>query len=60
MSNSLDPDQPDAGPYCLQRLSAEDTTRQRVNTKGLQKKLKCNSKYCFRLYQCFACAELFF
>ena len=36
MSNSLDPDQardfvtPDLGPNCLQRLSAEDTSRQRV------------------------------
>ena len=36
MSNSLDPDQtgqnvrPDLGLNCLQRLSAEDTSRQRV------------------------------
>ena len=36
MSNSLDPDQaynfvrPDLGPNCLQRLSADDTNRQRV------------------------------
>ena len=36
MSNSLDPDQannfvgPDLDPNCLQRLSAEDTSRQRV------------------------------
>ena len=36
MSNSLDPDQdrqyvgPDLGPNCLQRLSADDTRRQRV------------------------------
>ena len=36
MSNSLDPDQarhyvgPDLGPNCLQKLSADDTTRQRV------------------------------
>ena len=36
MSNSLDPDQvrrfvgPDLGPNCLQRLSADDTSRQRV------------------------------
>ena len=35
MSNSLDPDQarqnvgPDLGPSCLQRLSADDTKRQR-------------------------------
>ena len=34
MSNSLDPDQarqfigPDLGPNCLQKLSAEDTSRQ--------------------------------
>ena len=37
VSNSLDPDQarhfvqPDLGPNCLQRLWAEDTSRQRVN-----------------------------
>ena len=36
MSNILDPDQgrlfvgPDLGPNCLQRLSADDTSRQRV------------------------------
>ena len=40
MSNSLDPDQarhfvgPDLGANCLQRLSADDTSRQRVNTLG--------------------------
>ena len=38
MSNSLDPDQarhfvgPDLGPNCLHRLSADDFSRQRVNT----------------------------
>ena len=38
VSNSLDPDQarrfvgPDLGPNCLQRLSADDIGRQRVNT----------------------------
>ena len=38
VSNSLDPDQarrfvgPDLDPNCLQRLSADDTSRQRVNT----------------------------
>ena len=37
VSNSLDPGQarhfvgPDLGPNCLQRLSADDTSRQRVN-----------------------------
>ena len=36
VSNSLDPDQtrfvwPDLGPNCLQRLSADNTSRQRVN-----------------------------
>ena len=37
MSNSLNSDQarqnvgPDLGPNCLQRLSADDTSRQRVN-----------------------------
>ena len=37
VSNSLDPDQarrfvgPDLGPKCLQRLSADDTSRQNVN-----------------------------
>ena len=36
MSNSLDPDEdqcpvgPDLGPFCLQRLSADDNIRQRV------------------------------
>ena len=40
MSNSLDPDQaqrivgPDLGPNCLPRLSAEDTSRQRVKKWG--------------------------
>ena len=38
MSNSFDPDQaqhfvwPDLGPNCLQRLSADDTIKQIVNT----------------------------
>ena len=38
MSNSLDPDQarqnvgPDLGPNYLQKLSADDTSRQRVNS----------------------------
>ena len=38
VSNSLDPEQaccfvrPDLGPNCLQRLSADDTRRQRVKT----------------------------
>ena len=37
VSNSLDPDQalqnvgPDLGPNCLQRLSADDTSKQGVN-----------------------------
>ena len=37
MSNGLDPDKarhcvgPDLGPGCLQRLSADNTSRQRVN-----------------------------
>ena len=41
MSNSLDPDQtglfvwPDLGPNCLQRLSAGDTIKQRVNLSRL-------------------------
>ena len=36
MSNSLDPDQarhyvgPDLGPHCLQRLSADDNSKQRI------------------------------
>ena len=40
VSNILDPDQaqhfvgPDLGPNCLQRLSADDTSRQRVNISG--------------------------
>ena len=42
-SNSLDPDQaqqffgPDLGPNCLQRLSASDTDRQRINDLVLDK-----------------------
>ena len=42
MSNSLDPDQarrfvePDLGPNCLPRLSADDTGRQRVNANNKQ------------------------
>ena len=41
MSNILDPDQarqlvgPDLGPNCLQRLSADDTSRQKVNGENL-------------------------
>ena len=41
LSNSLDPDQarhfvgPDLGPKCLQRLSADDTRRQRGNPDAL-------------------------
>ena len=41
ISNSLDPDQarrfvePDPGPNCLQRLSADDTSRQRVKWSHL-------------------------
>ena len=40
VSNSLDPDQarrfvgPDLGPNCLQRLSADDTSRQTVQLIG--------------------------
>ena len=36
LSNSLDPDQsvgPDLGPNCFQRLSADDTSRQRVDVE---------------------------
>ena len=45
MSNSLDPDQarrivgPDLGPNCLQRLSADVTGRQRVNSLLTYKKI---------------------
>ena len=41
MSNILDPDQarqlvgPDLGPNCLQGLSADDTSRQKVNGENL-------------------------
>ena len=67
LSNSLDPDQarhfvgPDLGPSCLHRLSAEDTSRQRVNpiifpfqkilsvllskTKEVQNLLPCFQEY---------------
>ena len=40
MSNSLDPDQarhfvgPDLDPNCLERLSANDTSRERVNLEA--------------------------
>ena len=42
VSNGLDPDQdrhnvgPDLGPNCLQKLSADDISRQRVNTVFFQ------------------------
>ena len=45
MSNSLDPDQarqnvgPDLGPNCLQRLSADDTSRLRVKIINEAKEL---------------------
>ena len=41
MSNSLDPDQvqcfvlPDLGPNCLQKISADNTSRQIVNGVGI-------------------------
>ena len=47
VSNSLDPVQargfvgPDLGPNCLQRSSADDTSRQRVN---LKMKLLCDKR----------------
>ena len=31
MSNSLEPDGPDLGVSCFQRLSVDETSRQRVN-----------------------------
>ena len=49
MSNSLDPDQaglfyvPDLSPICLQRLSADNTSRQRVN---VYEKRHFNAKNC--------------
>ena len=42
--NGLDPDQdrryvgPDLGPNCLQILSADDNSRQRVNRRGFRKR----------------------
>ena len=42
ISNSLDPDQapyfvrPDLGTYCLQRISADNSSRQRVNSFALE------------------------
>ena len=48
MSNSLDPDQdrhfvgPDLGPNCLHRLSADDTSRQRVHTLELRHEISYN------------------
>ena len=45
MSNSLDPDQarhfvvPDLGPNCLPRLSADDNSRQRVNSLSASENL---------------------
>ena len=47
MSNTLDPDQarrivgPDLGPNCLQRLSADDTDRQRVNVNTPMQYVYC-------------------
>ena len=46
VSNILDPDQaphfvgPDLGPKCLQKLSADDTRRQRVNVECFSSKTK--------------------
>ena len=46
MSNGLDPDHathfagPDLGPNCLKRLSADDTSRQRVNLKQFAQNLE--------------------
>ena len=43
VANSLDPDQarhfvgPDLSPNCLQRLSAHDTSRQRVKTSAIRR-----------------------
>ena len=52
MSNSLDPDQarhfvgPDLGPNCLQRLSADDISKQRANTMSpRQSQLVMSSRY---------------
>ena len=45
MSNSLDPDQvrhffrPDLGPNCLQRLSADNSSRQSVKQSGISGKI---------------------
>ena len=47
VSNSLDPDQaqhvvgPDLGPNCLQKLSADDTSRQRVKIVSTTLTLPC-------------------
>ena len=52
MSNSLDPDQarqnvgPDMGPNCFQRLSAVNTSRQRLKIKSWFSKLNiCCKKF---------------
>ena len=50
MSNTLDPDQaqcfvrPDLGPTCLQRLSADNTSRQRVTVKTFNLGTYCIAK----------------
>ena len=47
VSNSYDPDQaqlfvrPDLGPNCLQRLSADATSKQRVKVGKVFEKVKC-------------------
>ena len=57
MSNHLDPDQarhfvgPDLGPNCLQKLSADDSRRQRVNLNVLvlKHRLIKKDKLCIKI-----------
>ena len=64
MSNSLDPDQarrfvePDLGPNCLPRLSADDTGRQRV--KPLIQLFSCRMFETFTFFSLNFCMTLIF
>ena len=55
VSNRLDPDQarhfvgPDLGPNCLQRLSVDDTSRQRVNMVRVNEKYMLTDIYTMRM-----------
>ena len=49
MSNSLDPDQPDLGPNCMQWLSVDDTCNMRGSRKFVRAGPTLTSVFCFYL-----------